>query len=458
MAKGSYEKMKQGRTRQILALILAVMLFSSGLTGVWTLAEEAAVEVPVAADERKEAAQTVPEQKKEETVSEPTQAAEKPAQTAAPAATLVAEPTSAPVEPVEDTTAAPADSEVPDAQPTQQPEATLEPLPTATDEVALDATVEPAPSEEPAPSLTMMKKSRASEYNHLNENRLIIPSDGMPIPQLYQYDYRKSVCIADGLYKSVATSGCGATAASMLIAYIAQNYDQTPYTLFYWAASHGYYVGNGLSIECVQKMLSSYGVSSRLEGVSADAIVSALKANRPIIMLMGEGSFTNNGHYIVLRGLDANGKVLVNDPSSSGRSSNTYAPEVIAREAKGGVMLVASAAKQKSEASASPEVEEAVQTIPTLAELENTMLVETTPAPQAVQTTENAVYSAQVCVDCVNLRSKIGTSGEIVAQLVYGARVEVMEEKTSSSGKLWCKVLYQGQEGYMRGDMLEKMD
>lgn len=36
---------------------------------------------------------------------------------------------------------------------------------------------------------------------------------------------------------------------------------------------------------------------------------------------MGKGHFTNNGHFIVLRGITENGKILVNDPTdfSQGR-------------------------------------------------------------------------------------------------------------------------------------------
>lgn len=48
---------------------------------------------------------------------------------------------------------------------------------------------------------------------------------------------------------------------------------------------------------------------------------------------MGEGHFTDSGHFIVLRGLDENGKVLVADPASRERSAQAWDLELILDEA-----------------------------------------------------------------------------------------------------------------------------
>lgn len=60
--------------------------------------------------------------------------------------------------------------------------------------------------------------------------------------------------------------------------------------------------------------------------------------------------------------------------------------------------------------------------------------------------------------ECVNLRTEIGMQGEIAAQLTQGTQVQVLEEYTLSSGNIWCRVLYQEQELYMRADMLERQN
>ena len=50
---------------------------------------------------------------------------------------------------------------------------------------------------------------------------------------------------------------------------------------------------------------------------------------------MGPGTFTKGGHYIVLRGLDANGNVIVADPASRERSNTTYPASIFEAEANG---------------------------------------------------------------------------------------------------------------------------
>ena len=89
---------------------------------------------------------------------------------------------------------------------------------------------------------------------------VVNPVGGMKIPVLYQYNYKKTVCTINGSAKSVSTSGCGATSASMVIAYLTGNTTQTPYTLFKWAYDTGRYHGDGLDHDTVSKMCSNYGV------------------------------------------------------------------------------------------------------------------------------------------------------------------------------------------------------
>ena len=50
---------------------------------------------------------------------------------------------------------------------------------------------------------------------------------------------------------------------------------------------------------------------------------------------MGKGHFTNNGHFIVLRGITENGKILVNDPNSREKSNKEWSVSIIVSEAKG---------------------------------------------------------------------------------------------------------------------------
>ena len=60
-------------------------------------------------------------------------------------------------------------------------------------------------------------------------------------------------------------------------------------------------------------------------GIDADKIAissikAALEAGKPVICSMAPGDFTEQGHFIVLAGIDSKGKIIVNDPNSIARS------------------------------------------------------------------------------------------------------------------------------------------
>lgn len=157
---------------------------------------------------------------------------------------------------------------------------------------------------------------------------------GMDIPVLYQYNYKKTVCTINGKSKSVSTSGCGTTSASMVIAYLTGNTAQTPYTLFKWAYDHGYYSGDGLGHDAVSRLCSNYGVRCTWVANTEKNILSALQSGYPVIAHMGSGIFTKGGHYIVLRGVTADGKILVNDPNSSKRTQMAFPLSTIINQAR----------------------------------------------------------------------------------------------------------------------------
>ena len=156
----------------------------------------------------------------------------------------------------------------------------------------------------------------------------------MKIPKIYQYDYKKTVCRIGGENKSASSSGCGATSMCMVIHYLTGNTSPTPYTLFKWAYDHGKYNGNGLDHSAVSAMGKLYGVTGSWVGKDGKKIVKALTSGHPVIAHMGPGVFTKGGHYIVLRGVTKEGKILVNDPASSSRTGKAYPLSTILKEGK----------------------------------------------------------------------------------------------------------------------------
>ena len=109
----------------------------------------------------------------------------------------------------------------------------------------------------------------------------------------------------------------------MVLAYLTGNTEQNPYLLFCAAVDAGRYHGNGLSHDTLIWLAEQYGATGRWTG-SESAVLDALESGRPVIAHMGEGAFTEKGHYIVLRGRTEDGKILVNDPASPERSRMAF--------------------------------------------------------------------------------------------------------------------------------------
>ncbi|MCO1604476.1 C39 family peptidase [Desulfosporosinus nitroreducens] len=72
------------------------------------------------------------------------------------------------------------------------------------------------------------------------------------------------------------------------------------------------------------------------EGCSAkepQKIVDALSSGKLVVALISKGHFTSSGHFIVLRGVTTEGKILVADPASKKRSEQEWNLSIILDEA-----------------------------------------------------------------------------------------------------------------------------
>ena len=54
--------------------------------------------------------------------------------------------------------------------------------------------------------------------------------------------------------------------------------------------------------------------------IKQSEVISALKAGKPVISVQKKGLFTKTNTFIVLRGIDKNGKILVNSPEDTKKS------------------------------------------------------------------------------------------------------------------------------------------
>ncbi|MEG2860464.1 MAG: C39 family peptidase, partial [Clostridia bacterium] len=227
-------------------------------------------------------------------------------------------------------TPVPGETPVPSATPT--PGATHTPAPSATPGGKFETEVDPdevitdiggdidAGGNDSGMTKLDKRKNKAKDWR----GQIVLAEGGMPIPLLFQFDDKRAVCVFNGAKRSVSTSGCSVTCLSMLIAYLTDNTEQSPYTLFREACQKGLYRGKGIGREAVQKIAETYHVLGTWRDLTQEELVAVLKEGRPIIANMGPGYFTDAGHYVVLRGVTEDGMILVNDPNSKKNSRSAF--------------------------------------------------------------------------------------------------------------------------------------
>ena len=138
------------------------------------------------------------------------------------------------------------------------------------------------------------------------------PANGMQIPHYLQTDY-SNIPYGGG---SIASSGCGPTSIAMIASYLTGT-TITPVDAVYWCGNSYYMPGVGTYWSYFQAAASHFGCGAVTQTSDPNAVLSALAQGHPVISSQSAGIFTSGGHFIVLRGITANGKVLVNDPNDS---------------------------------------------------------------------------------------------------------------------------------------------
>ncbi|CEN24099.1 MAG: C39 family peptidase [Paraclostridium sordellii] len=132
-----------------------------------------------------------------------------------------------------------------------------------------------------------------------------------------------------------AINGCGPTALSMVTVGLTGNTNMSPRYVENFSQQSGYLVpGVGTAWSLMTDGARKLGLKSKVIPLSSESIINTLEKGHPIIATMGPGHFTTEGHYIVLTGVDSDGKIIVNDSDSKQRSSETWDVDVFLKEAK----------------------------------------------------------------------------------------------------------------------------
>lgn len=133
----------------------------------------------------------------------------------------------------------------------------------------------------------------------------------------------------------IGSHGCGPTAMSIVVSSLSGETVDPPHMAQWSVDNGGYCAGNGSYHKLIPDAAKAWGLSC--EGnLNAQGIVDALSSGKLVVVIMSKGHFTSSGHFIVLRGVTSEGKILVADPASVKRSNQEWDLSLIMNEARKG--------------------------------------------------------------------------------------------------------------------------
>ena len=136
-----------------------------------------------------------------------------------------------------------------------------------------------------------------------------------------------------GKTSTIGRAGCGPTALAIAVASLTNN-KVTPYDVAQWSvANGGMCEGSGSYHSLIPNGGRHYGLTVTSIGRDGKKLVEALQEGKLVIAIMSKGHFTSSGHFIVLRGITAEGKLLVADPASVKRSNKEWDLRIVTGEA-----------------------------------------------------------------------------------------------------------------------------
>ena len=151
-----------------------------------------------------------------------------------------------------------------------------------------------------------------------------------------QTDYKNSFCGRSNA--TISSAGCGVTSAAIVASSLTGNKKYDPVYMMEWA-HRTKDCGSGISgtdPSFFKVFAEELGFNYEKVGKNGtDKVVNALKSGKALVIAhMGEGHFTNGGHYIVLSAINSEGKVYVNDPNHN-KHTGYWNINLIANELSG---------------------------------------------------------------------------------------------------------------------------
>lgn len=129
----------------------------------------------------------------------------------------------------------------------------------------------------------------------------------------YQTDYPND--LFDPACGNIDACGCGTTSLAMVLSTLLGDKTITPVTIAKEAREKGHTEGEGTKHSAFTAIPTAHGLSSEDIGTDISKAKEALSNGKYVIANPQHGIFTRSGHFIVLRGLTGDGKILVADPN-----------------------------------------------------------------------------------------------------------------------------------------------
>ena len=139
-----------------------------------------------------------------------------------------------------------------------------------------------------------------------------------------------------GKTNTIAGAGCGPSSLAICISTLT-NKTVTPPEVCEWSVKTGHRCeGSGSYHSLIPDGAAHWGVPCRGIGQSKKELVKALQDGKLVIAIMSRGHFTRGGHFIVLRGITSQGKILVADCASYERSQKEWDINIFLNECNKG--------------------------------------------------------------------------------------------------------------------------
>lgn len=138
-----------------------------------------------------------------------------------------------------------------------------------------------------------------------------------------------------GTDNTIGRYGCGPTTLAMVLSTLTDN-EITPIEAAKWAYDNGHFCNNSGSYHSIiPKGAEKFGLqSTSLNRPTKEEIFAEIESGKLVIVLMNEGTFTSDGHFLILRGVTEDGKLLIADSQSLENSKQVWEPDIFINEAK----------------------------------------------------------------------------------------------------------------------------